>query len=148
MKATACTFSHVGVILDGMVYHAVGTGVEKMPIEMFIAEGHGFEHRFEIDCHNAVGGRYWLEGNLDRDYSESQLVGFAVNAIAWMLPTKVLEWILEKLGDGQREMICSELVIRFAVLFCNLVLPNDINPDFVTPEECAAIMQKVRKLDV
>lgn len=140
MKATDCEFSHVGIIEDGRcIFQATGIGFHSCLVEEF-EKGHGFAHRFEIAVIDPEFAAGWLRGNLGKDYSESQLLGFALRKLK---ASRFGKYLLKFLGDGRRELICSESVVRFAIECCGLSFGGD--PDYVTPQESVEIMRGVLK---
>ncbi len=150
MLATGCKFSHVGIIVnEEHIYHATGIGFNEEHIDEFLLT-HQFAHRFELMLkddtpfgHGRALG--WLQGNIGKDYSETQFLGFGAEFVERYLPAFLVNKIKSLVTDGMRELVCSESVVRFGLEHCGLVLEDGHNPDFDTPEESVTIMQAVKK---
>lgn len=140
MKATNCSFSHVGIIENGdLIFEAHGGGFRSISMEEFMVN-HAFAHRFELNVLDPEFAAGWLRGNVGKDYSESQFVGFLLKHFK---ENGFTRWIYELVGDGNSELICSEAVVRFGLECCGLEFDGD--PDFVSPEESIEIMRKAAK---
>jgi hypothetical protein len=83
MKATNCSFSHVGIIEnDEMIFQATSKGFHSIRFDEFMP-GNGLAHRFELKVLNIDFAAGWLRGNVGKDYSESQFLGFLFK-IPWV----------------------------------------------------------------
>lgn len=131
MAAIGWDCSHVGVIWNGnTVWHATGEGFNRLQGEKFdeFIQLHNLPHRFDLPVRNLDYARGYCRGNEGKDYSETQFAGFLSPALQKMA------------HDGERELICSEFVIRFAMdpEICGLAFDQD--PDFVDPKRCTKII--------
>lgn len=125
MKNLDCDYSHVGIIKNGVdIYHSTGEGVNKKDLDDFLKD-HVFIHRVDITeyviNHDYAEG--WLDGNIGKDYSESQYLGF-INK----------KW-RRICSDGKSEMICSEFNARFTDETTSIPIFDTVNCDFVKPTE-------------
>lgn len=143
MKMTNCKFSHVGIIENGEhIFHATGEGFHQEELHKFCLV-HGFSHRFPVYVPDPDFAAGWLRGNVGKDYSESQLIGIGIGMLSKILPDKLIKFMKAKLGDGKRELVCHESVLRFGLECCELPYTGD--PDYETPESAIEIMQAVRR---
>lgn len=150
MLATQCKFSHVGIIVDGQwIYHATGEGFNKEAVDEFLIT-HRFMHKWELVIkddtpfgHGRALG--WLQGNLGKDYSETQFIGFGAQILQRFLPDVLVNKFKAMVSDGARELVCSESAVRFGLEHCPLILEDGHNPDFDSPENAVEIMKAVRK---
>lgn len=115
-------YSHAGVIINDTIYHATRKGVHTTPVKEFLKD-HEFTHKIDVsdyilDDSFAFG---WCEGNLGKDYSESQLIGL------------VLKPFRQVMGDGKSEMICSEFAARFLDECSVIRIFDQVDVDFVDP---------------
>lgn len=134
MKVAHSKFSHVGIIENGKtVFHATGEGFNEVPLQKFCLE-HGFEHRFPLYVTDPAGAAGWLRGNIGKDYSESQLIGYAL---------KWFPFLKRWLGDGKRELICTEATLRFGIEYCEIKC--SIDPDFAGLDEAVEIMKQAER---
>lgn len=118
------SFSHVGIIIDDVIYHAVGEGVEKVTVSEFL-KTHRFE--FDIDVTGYIKdfsfAHGWCEGSLGKDYSESNLMGIVLR------PLRRFNYF----NDGREEMICSEYCAMFLDECSTIPIFDEIDTDFITP---------------
>lgn len=124
MKRLGCDYSHVGVILDGVIYHAVGEGVCTANLEEFLKE-RTFSELFDVSDKIKVSSdllKGWLEGRLGTEYSTSQYLGFAFPELR------------EHISNGSEKVVCSELAYEFAVKAGLLPEGHFPNPDYVDPK--------------
>jgi hypothetical protein len=129
MKAIGTNYSHVGIIIQeegeeyGHIIDATGKGVCKSKVEDYIKDHELLEMiditRFVLNGSNA---KSWLEGNLGKDYSEGQFVGFKIPALKKLV------------GDGESELICSELCARFCNKHTTIDAFLETDPDFICPK--------------
>lgn len=136
MLATGWHCSHVGVIYNrNTIWHAVGEGFQRLEGAAFDAfmHEHNLPYRWELPVRDINYARGFCRGNEGKDYSETQFAGFA---------HKGLQQIAH---DGERELICSEFVIRFAMEPEILGLSFDKDPDFVDPRSCTEIMKQYQR---
>jgi hypothetical protein len=134
MFATKCKFSHVGIIENGSkIFHATRFGFGEETVEEFELT-HKYAHRWELHVPDPIFASGWLRGNVGKDYSESQFVGFLFK----------IPFIRKLFSDGRSELICSEAAIRFGIECCGLRF--DGNPDFVSPEESVEIMKQIQRV--
>lgn len=114
------------------VFQATGEGVNVKPSDEYFKTHHKMMTiHLDLNCTPGEFASY-IDGALGKDYSESQYVGF-------IFPYK---WIQKIVGDGEKEMICSELVARVVEKFTDIRF--SIPLDFITPHEC--FMHIYRKL--
>lgn len=95
--------------------------------------------KVEIAVTNEYLALGWLLGNMGKEYSFSQCMGF----LDLHLQTNLKEiW-----GNGEGKGVCSELCARFGAT--NSTRPelfNDVNLDYITPKEGLDLFSKLHKL--
>lgn len=124
MSRLGCDYSHVGIIFDGIIYHAVGEGVCTISQEEFLKER---DFSLLLDVTNKVQPSTdilfgWLEGRKGTEYSTSQYLGFAFPELQRFV------------DNGAEKVVCSELAYEFAVFAGILPTGHFPNQDFVDPK--------------
>lgn len=124
MKRLGCNYSHVGIIFDDQIYHAVGEGVCKADQDKFLQDRTYSElldvtDKVQVSKEALYG---WLEGRLGTEYSTSQYLGFAFPELR------------EHIDNGSEKVVCSELAYEFAVFAGLLPKGHFPNPDYVDPK--------------
>ena len=139
METIGAPYSHCGVIAEEddseTIYHATGKGFHSQDIPSFLAEGKQFVHKFEmkLTVHPEFALGY-LEGNIGKEYSESQYLGFI---------NKRFEKLVE---NGAEKLICSEALTLFALKCCGLQKSNlTEGTDFIDPKEAIELARLVAK---
>jgi hypothetical protein len=121
-------YSHIAICYadaEGteMVFHATGEGVSTLTLEDMLVD-HVIVERKTIRLRCSEEAFYgYVAGAVGKDYSESQFAGF-------IFPYRWIAWIV---GDGEREMICSELIARVLKRFAGYKFDRDL--DFISPKE-------------
>lgn len=127
MAWTGAPYSHIAICynLEGTDYlfHAYGKGVcnDRMDTYMQDHQNMGMK-KIKLRCQPEEFLGY-VSGAVGKDYSEAQFLGF-------IFPYK---WILKLVGDGEKEMVCSELVSRVLAKFGGYTFAEDF--DFLDPKE-------------
>lgn len=136
MYFTKSKYSHVGIIVDDLIYHATGDGVNVKAVPEFL-KTHVFEFVFDITkyVNNPSYALGWCDGNLGKDYSESQLMAIMLK------PFRQFGFF----NDDDSEMICSEFVARFIQKCTTMPVPNDVDLDFVDPVQLIEALIKFLK---
>ena len=132
MKKLKCDYSHIGVAFNGSsLYHATGKGVHLLTRGEFLKD-HKMVHEIPITkfVHNFSYARGWCEGNVGKDYSESQFIGFMFPALKKFF------------GDGRKEVICSEFVARFIDECTEIDIFDEIDCDYVSPKELIEMLSE------
>lgn len=114
-----------------MVFHATGEGVNKQDaVEFFKHHDSGAYKQIKLNC-TADEFLGYVDGSCGKDYAESQFLGF-------IFPYK---WIQKIVGDGGKEIICSELVAMVLDKFKKQI-KFDKSFEFLKPEECFKIIKE------
>jgi hypothetical protein len=130
MKWLGVKYSHVAIIYNGMVYHAIQKGVCCEPFSEVSKVDYIFD---SLDVRLNVTKDYFngfMKGCVGRDYCETQLVGYAFSPIKKLV------------SDGRREFTCSEFGAW--VLECMAGYKWEENLDFVDPKE---FLDKVKEVE-
>ena len=133
MKVLKCNYSHVGFLVNGVqIFHSTGEGVNEKYVDSFLTD-HVFIERLDITKY-VINPQFflgWLKGNIGKDYSESQYLGF-INK----------NW--RKISsDGRSEMICSEFGAR-GIDECTVIpIFDNVNCDFVDPVVFMTVLRKI-----
>ena|SRR3990167_2554860 len=76
MRRLQTNYSHVGIIVEEGIYHSTGDGVNKKQVDEFLKD-HLFVHKIDITrfVESVAYSIGWCDGNIGKDYSESQYLG-------------------------------------------------------------------------
>lgn len=134
MNRIGANYSHVGHIIDfendskpNLIYHATGKKGFHEELELSFLQTHFYRHKFDITPFLRVHPERFLgflEGNLGKDYSESQFVGF--------IPV-IGKWLQKFVDDNDSELICSEITSLSCTKYTSL--PISGNADFNNPKQ-------------
>ena len=127
MAWTGVPYSHIAICYNqegtDYLFHAYGKGVCLDRLDTYLQD-HQIVGRKPVtlacDPESFLG---YVSGAVGKDYSEAQFLGF-------IFPYK---WIMKLVGDGERELVCSELVARVLTKFSNYTFAEDL--DFLDPRE-------------
>ena len=121
MERIGAPYSHAAIIYKDLVYHCIERGVCVQNL------ADGLHHskivvskEVELNCTEDAFFAF-MQGALDKDYSELQLVGFIFPKMA------------KYVADGRSELICSEFVAWVLVELAGYKFSEEL--DFVDPRE-------------
>ena len=122
-------YSHVAIIFDGMICHAIGEGVCFSPAADYLADHVVvLERELELAC-SAERFMGFIEGESGKEYSEAQLLLIALG----------LKWF----ANGDEKRICSEFVANIISKF-GLELIRWEHLDHVTPKCLEKVLKPTR----
>lgn len=132
-RAIKANYSHVGVLHNGILYHAVGEGTCKVDYELFL-RSHTcvVRRRVIIPVRRECCARVWLEARMGQKYSLVQYLGFAFPFLRF----------IPFINNGRRETVCSEFGADFV---CDNSELSAIatraygDCDWINPKECLDI---------
>jgi hypothetical protein len=122
-------YSHIGIGIaddDGEIhtlYHSIGDGYTKQPTESWLKKGKIINGVKEIKVINADQAIGYLEGNIGKDYSESQYLGFVIPSLARFF------------ANGVSKQICSEAVALFLMNHLEGGFEIKKQADFASPKD-------------
>ncbi len=127
MKFLGTNYSHVFFILNDEIFHSVGEGVCRVPLNEYLKD-HVItaEFKVELDMTEKEFLAY-MDGAEGKEYSESQYLGF------------VLPFMKKFVRNGKEKTICSELVSEVLEKFGEYVLPKEA--DFMSPKDVYEILR-------
>lgn len=122
MKKIGANYSHIGLLIDGhSIYHATGKGFHLQLLSDF-EQKKLIVDKIEVSVLNADYALGYLHGNIGKEYSQSQYLGF------------LLPWLTSLVDNGDEKLICSESVINF-LKHCVYDFYHVEPADFVDPKE-------------
>lgn len=144
MKAIGFDYSHSLIMVDdSMIFHATGKHeyrdgrkvkgfhmIEGDNMAEFL-ETHDLGHLVDLPVINPDYAFGYCQGNVGKDYSESQLIGCSLPILRVFM------------GDDTAELICSEFPIRFAMHKQILDFKFAQEPDWICPKVCTEVMYKI-----
>jgi hypothetical protein len=127
MAWTGVPYSHIaiGYSVDGedYLFHAYGRGVCCDRMDTYMQDHQAMGRKIvKLKC-SLEEFRAYVNGAVGKDYSESQFLGF-------IFPYK---WVLKLVGDGEKELVCSELVARVLHRYAGYEFHEDM--DWLDPKE-------------
>lgn len=123
-------YSHVFFILNEHIYHCDGEGVNRIKLEDYKVT-HKLVSEFEVELFMTEKEfEAYMTGANGKEYSESQYLGF--------LHARFQKWV----GNGDKKMICSELVAEVLAKYGKFFLPKPA--DFMSPKDVHELLSKDR----
>jgi len=123
-------FSHIGIIWNDItVFHATYIGYNKMNLHDFKQKNKILgRQKINVNVSDQMYALGWLNGNLGKDYSQSQFLGFM---FGWMKPL---------VNNNDERGICSEFVARFLQECTKIIIVRD--PDFIDPKQLWDVVKR------
>ena len=143
MAVNRAPYSHVLIIVNGKwVYHAVGRGVCREPLEEILKDHH-LPHRIELSALIAQAdgemvdpesfALAYLRGSLGIKYGLGQYLGF------------LFRFLRRFTNNDRQQMVCSEFVADFIEKGLGYEIPADLDHDFVTPAQVVALALQLKR---
>lgn len=137
MKYLGTNYSHIGIGLcdnEGhmhTIYDSVGEGFRTMTTKEFTKNGEkiikGIKYVEVVNRDRALG---WLDGNIGKDYSEMQYIGF------------IFPRFRKFVDNDSAKLICSEVVASFLKAHKVNGFDEIINADFASPKDVWEALQR------
>lgn len=133
-KQLGTDFSHSAILVDDLwVWHATKKGFHMAPLHT-VLPGHIIRDKVDFELHgeDAAYARGWLDGHMDQEYSQSQLLGFRYT------------WLRPLLDNDNSKTICSEAVAMFMFQCLKIKDPRLFNCDWCHPRDVKEIANAAR----
>lgn len=146
MKRYNKPYSHVGVLVSlsvedqlfldlaklphpgEWIFHATGKGFHAELKDSYLAKGKTFVKLVPVRPLDEIFALGFLAGNIGKEYSSSQYLGFFSSSLAKLV------------ANGKEKLICSEAVFDFLTQICGM--ENKVNqaPDMIAPPHIEEIL--------
>lgn len=115
--------SHIFLVYDDVMYHAVGEGVRSDDFREFCKDHH-ITDRVEVDLKcTPLEFASWFQEHQGIEYSDSQYLGFMVPFVRFLV------------RNGRKKAICSEFVSWAMIDFTDMDKALFEDADFKNPKE-------------